>query len=169
MFVIGRALLDEPLEVFCKKRCSQKFRKIHMKTPLSESLFNVFCNPEACNFIRKETPTQVFFWEFGEAFSNTFSIKHLRYCTWCNLTHLVPIYLPLHFSVFWFSVEKTFDSTAECEKKRRLAQWLATCARKLKIPGTSPAASYVRRWLLLINRQANVSVSVKREKVVGRS
>ena len=156
MFVIGRALLDEPPEVFCKKRCSQKFRKIHMKTPLSESLFNVFCNPEACNFIRKETPTQVFFCEFG---INTFSIKHLWYCTWCNLTRLVPIYLPLHFSVFLILCRVYCRMR---EKTGRLAQWLATCARKLKIPGTSPADSYVRRWLLLINRQANVSVSLKR-------
>ena len=29
----------QPLEVFCKKRCSLKFRKIHRKTPVSESLF----------------------------------------------------------------------------------------------------------------------------------
>ena len=26
-------------EVFCKKSCSQKFRKIHRKTPVPESLF----------------------------------------------------------------------------------------------------------------------------------
>ena len=32
----------QPL-VFCKKRCSQKFRKIHRKTPM----------PEACSFIKK--------------------------------------------------------------------------------------------------------------------
>ena len=27
----------------------------------------------------------------------------------------------------------------------RVAQWLATCARKPKVPGSSPAASYVQR------------------------
>ena len=26
-----------------------------------------------------------------------------------------------------------------------VAQWLATCARKPKVPGSSPAASYVQR------------------------
>ena len=26
-------------EVFCEKRCSEKFHKIHRKTPVSESLF----------------------------------------------------------------------------------------------------------------------------------
>ena len=46
-------------EVFCKKRCSQKFRKIHRKTPMPWSFFNkvgglygeiyVFCpNAEKC-------------------------------------------------------------------------------------------------------------------------
>ena len=30
----------QPPEVFCKKRCSYKFRKIDRKTPVSESLFN---------------------------------------------------------------------------------------------------------------------------------
>ena len=29
----------QPPEVFCKKRCSEKFRKIHKKTPVPESLF----------------------------------------------------------------------------------------------------------------------------------
>ena len=30
----------QPPEVFYKKRCSYKFRKIHRKTPVPESLFN---------------------------------------------------------------------------------------------------------------------------------
>ena len=30
----------QPLEVFCKKRCSWKFRRIYKKTPALESLFN---------------------------------------------------------------------------------------------------------------------------------
>ena len=29
----------QPSEVLCKKLCSQKFRKIHRKTPVPESLF----------------------------------------------------------------------------------------------------------------------------------
>ena len=37
------------------KRCSSKIRKIHRKTLLAESL-----QPQACNFIKKETLTQVF-------------------------------------------------------------------------------------------------------------
>ena len=32
-------LQKQPTRVFSKKRCSQKFRKIHVKTPVPESLF----------------------------------------------------------------------------------------------------------------------------------
>ena len=47
---------------------SKKFRKIHRKTGL---------RPQACNFIKIETPTQVFFCEFREIFQNTFFTEHL--------------------------------------------------------------------------------------------
>ena len=30
---------SSPPEVFCEKRCSKRFRKIHRKTPMSGSLF----------------------------------------------------------------------------------------------------------------------------------
>ena len=33
---------------------------------------------------------------------------------------------------------------------------IATCARNPKVPGSSPAASYVQRWALCSNRLANV-------------
>ena len=59
-------ITEEPLEVFCKKRCSWKFHKIHRKTPV----------PEACNFIKKETLVLVFSREFCEI-----SKKHLFYRT----------------------------------------------------------------------------------------
>ena len=51
----------QPSEVFCKKGCSKKFRKIHRKTPVPESLF-----------YEKETLVQVFSSEFYEIFKNTF-------------------------------------------------------------------------------------------------
>ena len=61
----------QPPEVFCEKRCSQKFRKIHRKTPVSPV-------PQACNFIKKETLAQVFSCEFCEIFKNTIFTEHLR-------------------------------------------------------------------------------------------
>ena len=56
-------------EVFCRKRCSQKFHKIHRKKSAPE--------PQACNFIKKETLTQVFSCEFCEICKDTFSTEHL--------------------------------------------------------------------------------------------
>ena len=53
------------LEVFCKKRYSYKFHKIHRKTPVLESLFNKVAGL-ASNFIKEETLSK-----------NTFFTEHL--------------------------------------------------------------------------------------------
>ena len=42
------------------------------------------------------------------------------------------------------------------EECGRVALWLATCARKPKVPCSSPAASYVQRWALCSNYPTNV-------------
>ena len=44
-----------------------------------------------------------------------------------------------------------------------------TCARKPKVFGSSPAASYVQRWGLFINLSVNVYISVKRVEDVESS
>ena len=62
----------QPLVVFCKKRCSWKFRKTHGKTPAPESC------AEACNFIKKETLTQMLSKKLCETFKNNFFTDHLR-------------------------------------------------------------------------------------------
>ena len=41
-------------------------------------------------------------------------------------------------------------------REQKVAWWLATCARKPKVPGSSAAAIYVQRWALCSNRLANV-------------
>ena len=43
----------QPPEVFCKKRCSQKFRKFHGKMPVLKSLFNNVAGVQTCGFIKK--------------------------------------------------------------------------------------------------------------------
>ena len=60
-------------EVFCRKGSSQKFRKIHRKTPVPECLFS------ACDFIKKETLAQVFCCEFAKLLKRPFLIGHLRW------------------------------------------------------------------------------------------
>ena len=39
---------------------------------------------------------------------------------------------------------------------RCVASWLATCAWKPKVSGSSPAAGYVQVWAFCSNRLANV-------------
>ena len=41
--------------------------------------FLINCRPGACNFIKTETPAQVFSYEFCEILKNTFSIENLRW------------------------------------------------------------------------------------------
>ena len=43
----------QPPEVFCKKRCSQKFHKIHKKTPVPESLFNKVAGLRPATLLKK--------------------------------------------------------------------------------------------------------------------
>ena len=49
------------VDVF-QNRCLQKLCKFHRKTPVFESLSNKAASLKACNFIKKEAPTQVFSW-----------------------------------------------------------------------------------------------------------
>ena len=48
---------------------------------VGESLFVKVVGLQACNFIKKKTPTQVFFCEYYEIFKNTYFKKHLRTTT----------------------------------------------------------------------------------------
>ena len=52
-------------------------RNIHRKTPVLEPLFNKVIGLKACNFIEKETPTQVFSCEYCKIFNNSLFIEHL--------------------------------------------------------------------------------------------
>ena len=54
-----------PPEVFCKKGSCEKFRKVHSKTPVPESLF------------RKETLAQAFSAEFCKISKNVFFTEQL--------------------------------------------------------------------------------------------
>ena len=62
----------QPFSDVLEKRFSEKFRKIHEKTPVLESLFNKVSGLKACKFIKKETMAQMFFCEIYEIFKNTF-------------------------------------------------------------------------------------------------
>ena len=61
-------------EVFCKKGVLTNFSKFTGKH-LFQSLFLIKLHASACNFIKKETLTQVFCSGFYEISKNTFSYK----------------------------------------------------------------------------------------------
>ena len=67
----------QPLEVFCKNRCSYKFREFHRKTTVLEFLFNKVTDLEASNFIKRR-PQQMHSCEIWENFKNTYFEKQLR-------------------------------------------------------------------------------------------
>ena len=64
------------LEVFCKKRCSQKLRKILRKTPAPNNVAGL--RPQTCNFIKKEALAELFFCKFCKISKNIYSTEHLR-------------------------------------------------------------------------------------------
>ena len=86
-------------KVFYKKSCSYKFRNIHRKTPVLESLFNKVSylqalfnkvlGLQACNFIKGDsnTPTQVFPVNIGK-FLRTLILKDI--CEQLLLNFIAP-------------------------------------------------------------------------------
>ena len=63
------------------RRCFSKqvFLKIYQssqKTPVFETFFNKAGALKACIFIKKEIPTQVFFFEYCKIFKNSFLVEH---------------------------------------------------------------------------------------------
>ena len=64
-------------QMFVKKDVLKKILNIYRKTLELESLFNIVVGLIAGNFIKKETPTQVFSCEYWEIFENSFFIENM--------------------------------------------------------------------------------------------
>ena len=62
-----------------QNRCSYKFPDIHKKISVLKSLFNTVRDLKACNFDKKQTPTQVFSCEYHKIFKNSCFIEHPRW------------------------------------------------------------------------------------------
>ena len=60
-------------EVFCKKDDLENFANFTGKKPVLESL-----QPQACNFIKKETLAHIFSYDFFKIFKNNFFHRTLR-------------------------------------------------------------------------------------------
>ena len=72
-----------------QNRCSYKLPNIHKKRSVLKSLFSEIRGLKACNFNKKETPTEVFSCEYHKTFKNSFFIEHL----WWLLLNMVEIFL----------------------------------------------------------------------------
>ena len=62
-----------------QNRCSYKFSDFHQKISVLKSLFNTVRELKACNFNKKETPTQVFSCEYHKIIKNSCFIEHPRW------------------------------------------------------------------------------------------
>ena len=67
----------QPPDVLCKKRSSEKFNKIHMKTLKPESLFLRKLQAQPATLFKKETLAHVFSCKFCEISKNTIFTEHL--------------------------------------------------------------------------------------------
>ena len=67
----------QPFANVLQNRFSYEFFRIRKKISVLESLFNKVTGLIACNFIKKQTPTQMFSCEYHKMFENSFLIKKL--------------------------------------------------------------------------------------------
>ena len=151
-------------EILCFSR--HNFEKL-IRTPLSQnsnSHICVFRNTLtkfwSNNYIVKITYSMTFF--FSEELHKLF-----RSYNFCKIWLTMPkIFFICYLKSFFFGFSKKLTL-----RIGRVAEWLAICSRKPKIPvpGSSPATSYVQRWALCSNCPTNVSVFVKRVEVVERN
>ena len=63
--------MQPPVNVL-QNRYYYKFSDIHKKISVLESLFNKVTGLMVCNFIKKETQTQVFSYEYHKMFEKSF-------------------------------------------------------------------------------------------------
>ena len=55
-----------------QNRCSEKFRKLHRKALVLESLFKELAGWSPATLLKKDSSTGVFLWSFSKTFKNTF-------------------------------------------------------------------------------------------------
>ena len=68
----------QPPELFCRKRCSYKFCKIHRKTPVPEPLFSKVVGQRPVTFLKKRLCDGCFPLTFAIFLRTTFFTEHLR-------------------------------------------------------------------------------------------
>ena len=73
-------------EVFPEKWCSQKFCKLHGKTPLLESFFNKVASRQPASFVKKDSNTRAFLLSLRNFYEHLFSRTSANNCFWrCSM------------------------------------------------------------------------------------
>ena len=108
----------QPFTVVPQNKCFQKFRNIHKKTVVLEFLFNKVAGLKICSFIKKETPTQVFSYEYCEIFKDSFfyirPLVTVYQLVWIMTGNLV-VSSAVDWEVFW-NVLKQINSNRSLPK-----------------------------------------------------
>ena len=108
----------QPFIVVPQNKYFQKFRNIHKETVVSESLFNKVAGLKICRFIKKETPTQVFSYEYCEIFKDSFfyirPLVTVYQLVWIMTGNLV-VSSAVDWEVFW-NVLKQINSNRSLPK-----------------------------------------------------
>ena len=71
-FIHKNSVLNTKIQEQPFNRCSSKFRNIHRKGPVLESLFNNVAGIRTATLLKRETATQALSCEYYEIFKNTF-------------------------------------------------------------------------------------------------
>ena len=97
---VGKRSNSRSQMFFKTHRCSKKFRNVHRKTPVLETLFIKVTGLTACILIKKETPTQVFSCEYCKIFKNSFFVEHLLIILFRNFVMIDIRYFRIIFYYF---------------------------------------------------------------------
>ena len=79
-------------DMFCKNRCSQKFRKFYRKTPMLESLFNKAAGRQSCSFIKKIIRHRCFPVNSGKFLKTTILQNTCKPCFWIGWNESLGLY-----------------------------------------------------------------------------
>ena len=96
-------------EVFCRKGVSQKFRKIHRKTPVPKSLFNKVAGLRPVTSLKKEPWHRCFPVNFAKFLRAPFIIEHL----WWLLLESIFRNLFFFVVIIWNIFSLSHESRAE--------------------------------------------------------
>ena len=107
---------------------------------------------------QKKVLNSIYIWQYlptKNEFNKTTKQNKWKWPTIARQLDAWSIDLSTHFTIAKYLFEAV-KLTYIPDPEKIWTTWLVTCAQKPKVPGSSPAASYVQRWALWSNCPANV-------------